>query len=447
MMPSPFDDRTDQAIDTPDPIHTPDPPEGHPSEASRIEPASPGPQPVPAETFAVIGSAGPDRPGTVRRILADASQSLTRYEIEGLEGPLSLADGHAAQNPSETLQQTIDSLPGIWNKASKLGVVGAAHQFISSWALLANEPEAPRTLYLLSGSASANIDYVAAAIRDRGKRMSLIEPTFDNIGRLASRRGVHPWPLPEWFLHEDPVRVVRMLGCDDVLFLVDPNNPTGASLNPTTLDLIMAECADRGVALVIDRTFRCYATAPDRDLLGRLKRSGVSYVLIEDTGKTWPTHEMKVSAMFLSEDWRPSLHAVFEEVFLAHSSVVMLFFAELFAAELADGFPGPLHSLVQERRQRLRQVLGEGPLKVASESLDSRLPVEWIDIGATGRTDLQLVDHLAARTGVHILPGRQFYWSNMSRSPTDRVRVSLLKRQDIFDDSLRRLDALLREER
>ena len=369
--------------------------------------------------------------------------SLTCFEVAGLNAPWSMADGHAT-HCSPAVLRTWEMLPELRDEAERVGVVAATDRLVRGWAAFASEPDALRTRSFVAPTASVSIDFAFAAIKERGKAVWLIEPTFDNISSIGERRGVPILPLAEDRLHEDPLGTIAALVPGDTLFIVHPNNPTGRSLSDQALDMIFADCARRGVPVVLDCTFRFFGACAEQNLLGRLLASGVSFILIEDTGKTWPTHELKASITFYSADWSRSIERVFKEIFLSSSSVLMLFFEQLFRDERAGGFPAPLHALVRERRGRLRALLAGTRLQVAPESVASKLPVEWIDIAAASLPDLALVDHIVAQTGVQLLPGRQFYWSRQTQRRTDRIRISLLKSQSTFDEGMARLETFLR---
>lgn len=366
---------------------------------------------------------------------------LTRFEIEGLDGGLTLADGHASHEPLPALEQVIEEQPALWHEARKLSARKHLARLVAAWAKMSGEPAAIDTPYFVAPTASNSIDIVVKALSARGMRTSLVTPTFDNLALLARRSRVDLHAVQHEELIADPVGVVTGLSSGDALFLVDPNNPTGISVNSETLDELLAASAWRGVSLIIDRTFRYYGAKAEKDLIGRLRRAGTSFVVIEDTGKTWPTQDRKASQVFFSPDWNSSLRSIYEEIYLCPSSADVALFTRLFELESELGFPASLTELVQQRRNRLRAVLADSPVSVAPESLSSSLPVEWIDISATGLVDIDLVKRIEARTGVHVLPGAPFYWSNSIDAPRNRVRVSLLRPEAVFDQSLQRLSA------
>lgn len=382
--------------------------------------------------------------GAARQLQKASPGSLTTYEVKGLHADLSLADGHAAHewpNASQAFSRAT-----LFDEALELGPVRTKRDMISQWALIAGEASAPQTPHVVTPTASVSIDIVAAAAAHLKRRVVLVDPAFDNLSEIHRRRGVQLRSVLEKRLRNDPLGALASLGPGDALFLVSPNNPTGAIFDGATFDAILQACADRGVDLILDRTFRFFGGPATVDTLGHLLRSGVGFVVIEDTGKTWPTLEVKTSVIFFSAGcWESAIRSVFEEIFLLQSSFVMQAFADLFRIERATGFPGTLHALVDQRRTQLRAILETTPLRVAPESVASTLPVEWLDSTDTGLSDLALVDEIVRKSGVHLLPGRQFYWSRGDLQPHNRIRVSLLRRQRVFEESLARLEAFFRE--
>ena len=368
--------------------------------------------------------------------------SLTKFEMDGLNGALSMADGHAGHEWDNV--ETVFNRDTLFSEARRRGPVLTARDMIAEWALIAGEPSALDALHRIAPTASVSIDIVAAGAKQLGKRVWLVDPTFDNVSQILRRREVETLGVPEARLHGDPLGVLGGLGSRDALFIVDPNNPTGTSFDTATFATIIEQCARQGVDVIVDRTFRFFGAPSGADIIGRLQRSGVGFAVIEDTGKTWPTLEIKASATFFSLGWRAAIETVFEEIFLLQSPLAMQAFADLFRIERITGFPGTLHALVEERRARLRALVAPTRLRVAPESQASTLPVEWLDISGTGMSDFALVDEIAAQTGVHLLPGRQFYWSRGDLKPHNRVRVSLLRQRHVFDESLERLEVFFR---
>lgn len=369
--------------------------------------------------------------------------SLTHYEIEGLKSGLSLADGHASHEPQEALKRLVVEQPSVWADGPRYSAEEHVSRVIEAWARLANEPAATKTRVCIAPTASNSIDITSAALKARSKTTHLVTPTFDNLASLARRRAVDLRPLPQEQLDVGLEEFLGSLGKNDALFLVVPNNPTGSSIGSHSLNMVFQESERLGFSIVIDRTFRFYESKSEEDLIGRLQRSGASFVVIEDTGKTWPTQDRKISPIFYSEDWADTLQTIYEEIYLCPSIADVAFFKRLFDLETKSNFPGPLRDLVKDRRNELRAALAGSALVFAPESRNSTLPVEWLDISATGLTDIELVRKVETETGVHLLPGAQFFWDQGLAAPRNRARVSLLRPELVFEQCIDRLAAFV----
>jgi histidinol-phosphate/aromatic aminotransferase/cobyric acid decarboxylase-like protein len=85
---------------------------------------------------------------------------------------------------------------------------------------------------LLSYAASISAIVAAMFVHQRRLSVALVEPCFDNLRALLVNVGVPLQPLPEQVLY-DPDLIYERLAqtvAADVVFLVDPNNPTGVSM-------------------------------------------------------------------------------------------------------------------------------------------------------------------------------------------------------------------------
>ena len=79
-------------------------------------------------------------------------------------------------------------------------------------------------------------------------------------------------------------------------------------------------CVDHDKLLIIDRCFATFAMVdggvPWFDVYELLESSGVSYLVIEDTGKTWPVQDAKCAILMTSEDIYPAIYDIHTSVLL-----------------------------------------------------------------------------------------------------------------------------------
>jgi alanine-alpha-ketoisovalerate/valine-pyruvate aminotransferase len=171
----------------------------------------------------------------------------------------------------------------------------------------------------------------------------------------------------------------------------------------------------------------------------------VSFIAFEDTGKVWPTHDLKASLLFCSRDCEDSITAIYNELFLCTSRFSLGLLEQFVLTTNELGLSETIWSTVDSRRQMVRQSIQNTPLRVDPAALNSKISVEWLDCKDTSLNDLELTKALAER-GLYILPGRQFFWNSGEESTRHfNVRVALLKPGDLFAEGMKILNAFGRE--
>ena len=176
-------------------------------------------------------------------------ETLTSYEVRGLDRSSNLADGHAK------LETLISISSAHW-----LQRVGAMNQdelesrFVGSFSKWTGlRLDAGDCIF--APSASMCIDTAAKYLAAEGaSRVGLLTPTFDNLLLLLLRSGLQVCPVEE--NEDDILRAVRDL---DAVVLVCPNNPTGWAPSNSFWEKISAILSLTNCSLVVDRTFRLHS--------------------------------------------------------------------------------------------------------------------------------------------------------------------------------------------
>lgn len=226
-------------------------------------------------------------------------------------------------------------------------------------------------------------------------------------------------------------------------FWWQPNNPTGQTLTDQQFAEVANFCTRTRTILVLDHTFRFYRRRPFDDY-AILRDCETSFIAFEDTGKVWPTHDLKASLLLASGDLRPLVRLIYDEVYLCHSRFALRLLERCLVDTERRGLTATVWRAVDERRERLREELADGPLTVDPSAVGSDLSIEWLSCRGTRRDDLQLRDVLAAH-GVRVLPGRSFYWASSTDPRSHRnIRVALLKPRAVFEDAVTALAAAAR---
>jgi aspartate/methionine/tyrosine aminotransferase len=372
-------------------------------------------------------------------------QALTEIEALGLASRHDMANGHASQELASSQQRIIESLPELWTAASQMKSSEAEATFKSAFCRLANSPSLNSyNHFKICPTASNSIDTVATWLAEKQLRTALIEPTFDNLYLILKRRGVQLTSLPEQSIHEPETNsgtgngapgFRELLKNVDAVFLVNPNNPTGTVLTKSQFTYIVEWCAVNNKVLVLDNTFRFFVPQT-YDMYEILLDSGVTFLTIEDTGKVWPTQEIKASLLFTSSNIIKEIEIIYDEIFLCHSNFALTLLSQ-FLLDAADrGLDQAVWSAVRERRLKFREVLDNRILGIHRVSLNSTISVEWVMIKSCFANDLELAEFFKQQNLV-LLPGRQFYWNSRGAvGNTHFARFALLKPEDEFKSAL-----------
>lgn len=371
--------------------------------------------------------------------------TLTSWETQAMKSnELNLADGHAYQEFPSTLSTLINKMPEIWHRASNSSFTQTVDDFRHAWCQVSGTTSLLENgIMRLCPTASNSLDIVAAWCQTRNLTVGLIEPTFDNLALLFRRRKVPLVPI-EYFdflmaAKSGEFKNFLLKKRFDVLLLVNPNNPTGTDFLPDELYTIASWCKKNNIILIMDNTFRHFRRTPYDDAF-IVQQADIDYIFVEDTGKTWPTLDTKVSALFYSEGIR-DLTVIYEEQYLCASKFVTAFMTEILNLTREIGLKKIVWDLVDSRRKLLRAAIEKSSLSIAPESLSSSLPVEWLDCSRIGPSDY-VAKQCRELFGIHILPGDGFYWANSIERDYDiatefsRVRISFCKPESVFNKAL-----------
>jgi threonine-phosphate decarboxylase len=110
---------------------------------------------------------------------------------------------------------------------------------------------------ILCGNGAADLIFrICACLRPR--RVLIPAPTFSEYGRSASLFGaeINEYPLREGGgFAVDSGFLAAITPGTDLVFLCNPNNPTGRLCDPALLEEIVLQCGENGTVLVVDECF------------------------------------------------------------------------------------------------------------------------------------------------------------------------------------------------
>lgn len=190
----------------------------------------------------------------------------------------------------------------------------------------------------------------------------------------------------------------------------------------------MRFCRERGKLLILDNCFRSYAPRElVHDQYKIVLDAGIDVVMVEDTGKIWPTAEIK-APFFAVSRWRGFFDRIYDIYtdFLLHVSPVGIRLVHEFIRLSLEDDLASIREVVGVNRAALYEAIRGTFLTPMEHPFAS---VSWLRIDGP-LTGVELKEILGAH-GVHVLAGNHFYW-NDRRSGEAFIRVALTRDADVF---------------
>jgi aspartate/methionine/tyrosine aminotransferase len=371
-------------------------------------------------------------------------RNLTGYEIDTLPQVYNLTDGHAFRRWFPAEEAIIDRSAQLFKNNNRRLQVEIEREYVRDFSRLARQTWDEGALgYLMCFTASMAFEIVANYLRLNRLTLALIEPCFDNLADIFHRHHIPTRPVPDALL-EAPgdtfERALRALDADAIC-LVTPNNPTGMTLAEGNLRSLLRFCKERRKLLILDNCFRAYLPRHlTYDQYRLVLEAGVDAVLIEDTGKTWPTSEIK--APFFAVTHAGGLFDRVYDIytdFLLHVSPVGIKLMHEFIRLSRQDDMASIHDVVRVNRQVLYENLAGTFLTPCERPFAS---VAWlrIDHPLSGLELKQVLDE----HGVFVLPGDHFFWHDR-RQGEKFIRVALARDADVFREAATLLGEVCRK--
>ena len=242
--------------------------------------------------------------------------NLTTMEIDALtdvDGSLNLTDGHARLRLTAQQAAIIEKFTDMFAEASARSFTAIEYVAHSTFLRALGQHSAPvGTGRILSCYSSTLATDIVARALPVGTQVAVLHPTFDNIADLLVTRGLSIVPFPEAALLEMrwPDPAVR------AIVVTHPNNPTGLVTPREHLRSLAEHAVRHGQTIIIDASFRGQVRDAQYDTYEVLEAAGADWIIIEDTGKLWPTHELKIGLLAFSERTTLPIDRAFSESLL-----------------------------------------------------------------------------------------------------------------------------------
>lgn len=376
---------------------------------------------------------------------------LTQHEIQALKHEYNLADAHTHQSQSPSQRKIVASLPKLWYEAEKTKQHDLEQAFVKTFfrgqkQYYALKPNNAMLVY----AASIGMVITANYLMKKNMSVTLIEPCFDNLPDILHNMKIKVKPLKEEFLY-DPKKVYDNLKkqvTTDALFLVDPNNPTGFSLfhyGKKAYKEIIRFCKDYKKILIMDYCFGSFLLSGDFihlfDVYELFEKSGVSYITMEDTGKTWPVQDAKVALLKTSKDLYEDIYNIHTSYLLNVSPFLLRFLEEYLLDSERTNFASTF-GLFSVNREIAKKELS-GKILEYLEPL-ANVSVAWFKIKDPKIKATELQQYIFQKKKVYILPGTYFFWNDRPRGE-QYIRIALARDTKMFKPAIRLIHEAVEE--
>jgi aspartate/methionine/tyrosine aminotransferase len=285
--------------------------------------------------------------------------------------------------------------------------------------------------FLASCTASQSMEVVANFLRLKKLNTYLIEPTFDNIPDILKRHKIDLFPLSEkQFKNISALKNTKI----DTIFLTLPNNPTGQILNEEEFNALAKFCSDNSIILIIDACFRLFDERMLYDWYAVFSQYKMNFIIIEDTGKIWPTQDLKVSFIISDKDTIKSLARISSDFLLNISPFILKLVIEVAKSSKQNKFKD-FRDLLKTNRKYLIEIASKSNF-FEIVNPDSRVSVILLKINFDINAN-DLVDYLFEK-GIGLLPGTPFFWDN-TKQGENFIRIALARNVEYFKSGIDKL--------
>ncbi len=380
-----------------------------------------------------------------------AKEDITQHEIAALKTRFNLADAHTHQKQSHSQRCIVESLPSLWYQAENQTQYQSEQEFIEAFYSFHGQHRALQRkdeIYLVY-AASIGMHITATYLKKHNLRVGLIEPCFDNLHDLMKHMQVPMSPLSELLFREHSAiygNLVEHAIDLDAIVLVDPNNPTGFSLfspGPEAFMEVVRFCLDHDKLLIMDFCFAAFMLVSDQprcDVYAILEDTGVRYIAMEDTGKTWPLQDAKCATIMASRDLNEDIYNIVTSVLLNVSPFILNLITRYVQDSSADDFAS-VREVLETNRACAREQLNLPLLSYCEPMV--RTSVAWFQITDPSLNADELQNYLLGRN-IYVLPGKYFYWNHPEQGQR-YIRLALAREPELFASAMQAMRVALEQ--
>ena len=175
---------------------------------------------------------------------------------------------------------------------------------------LISEKEGVATKNIMMSPGSSDILLAAAEYFAKGGGTILTcRPTYDDLLEKTTKFGatIKPIPLTKDYKFDLPAMKAALTPDVKLVYIVNPNNPTGTILSPAELEAFCREVAPK-VPVFLDEAYIDFLTPTDRPMLGKLVAEGLNIIQARTFSKIHGFAGLRLGYAIAQPDMLKALH-------------------------------------------------------------------------------------------------------------------------------------------
>lgn len=234
---------------------------------------------------------------------------ITRRNLLQSSGALMLASALPLANAAQAMQpRTVARLnhnenpfgPSPRAKQALLNLADVSWQYPFEQVpalrsmLAEHEGVRPENIYVSEGSGEV-LKLAAILHGEPGRQIIAARPTFPMLPHYAERRGATvTWvDVDDRFGHDFAAMQARVTDRTSLIYVCNPNNPTGTLADGNQLRAFIAECSERAL-IVVDEAYFDFAAEPERISVVDQVRAGKNVLITRSFSKLYGLAGLRV---------------------------------------------------------------------------------------------------------------------------------------------------------
>ena len=245
-------------------------------------------------TFMKVGAAAPLAAGlTANPVLAETCQVAERQD---LAGPIRLIANENPYGPSPKARQ---AMYDAFDEAHRYAI---RPRMELEGLIAAQEQLAKGEVFITAGSGEL-LRMAGLWVAQQGKKVLAADPTFDMLQPYAERAGAEIVKVPLTADHVHDLDAMEAALTDEIglIYICNPNNPTGTLLDPDDLRAFCTRVSPRALVLV-DEAYTELTDNPQKNAMVDLVRSGANVLLTRTFSKLHGMAGLRVGYGLAPED-------------------------------------------------------------------------------------------------------------------------------------------------